>query len=263
MVKNENYDEFIEKFKPKKTTDDCYTPPKVYQTILDWCVEEYGIDRDKVVRPFYPGGDYKNFDYSNGAVVVDNPPFSIFKKIKDFYCERKIPFFLFGPGLTMISKNDSEDICYIFTGINITYENGAKVNTGFVTNLDPYRFRIAQDLREVIDRVQKNEKINKPKYQYPPNLLTGGLVSKYANAGVDFKVKSRECATVSKLDEQKLYKKDIFGSGVLLSEKKTQELLSLYDNAVQVKKSIKSNCTLSSNIWHLSDREKDIISKLD
>ncbi len=25
--KKQNYDEFIEKFKPKKTTDDCYTPP--------------------------------------------------------------------------------------------------------------------------------------------------------------------------------------------------------------------------------------------
>jgi hypothetical protein len=25
--KNQNYDEFIEKFKPRKTTDDCYTPP--------------------------------------------------------------------------------------------------------------------------------------------------------------------------------------------------------------------------------------------
>ncbi len=24
--KNQDYDEFIEKFKPKKTTDDCYTP---------------------------------------------------------------------------------------------------------------------------------------------------------------------------------------------------------------------------------------------
>lgn len=93
--------------------------------------------------------------------------------------------------------------------------------------------------------------------------MSGGLASKYANTGVDFKVKARECVTVSKLDEQKLCKKELFGGGVLLSEKKTQELLSLYDNAVQVKKSIKSNCTLSSNIWHLSDREKDIISKLD
>ena len=27
MSKKEDYNEFIEKFKPKKTTDDCYTPP--------------------------------------------------------------------------------------------------------------------------------------------------------------------------------------------------------------------------------------------
>ena len=25
--KKQDYDEFIEKFKPKKTPDDCYTPP--------------------------------------------------------------------------------------------------------------------------------------------------------------------------------------------------------------------------------------------
>lgn len=25
--KMKDYDEFVEKFKPKKTTDDCYTPP--------------------------------------------------------------------------------------------------------------------------------------------------------------------------------------------------------------------------------------------
>ncbi len=25
--KKQDYNEFIEKFKPKKTTDDCYTPP--------------------------------------------------------------------------------------------------------------------------------------------------------------------------------------------------------------------------------------------
>lgn len=26
MGKSKNYEEFVEKFKPKKTTDDCYTP---------------------------------------------------------------------------------------------------------------------------------------------------------------------------------------------------------------------------------------------
>lgn len=72
----DDYGAFVEKFKPKKTTDDCYTPPAVYETIKDWACREYDIDPSKVVRPFYPGGDYERFDYSGGAVVVDNPPFS-------------------------------------------------------------------------------------------------------------------------------------------------------------------------------------------
>ena len=74
---DDEYDEFVEKFKPKKTTDDCYTPPEVYEVIKDWACAEYGIDPSKVVRPFYLGGDYESFDYGGGKVVVDNPPFSI------------------------------------------------------------------------------------------------------------------------------------------------------------------------------------------
>lgn len=31
-----DYDGFVEKFKPNKTTDDCYTPPAVYDAILGW-----------------------------------------------------------------------------------------------------------------------------------------------------------------------------------------------------------------------------------
>lgn len=27
-MKSKSYEEFVEKFKPKKTTDDCYTPPE-------------------------------------------------------------------------------------------------------------------------------------------------------------------------------------------------------------------------------------------
>ena len=34
MSKKEDYNEFIEKFKPKKTTDDCYTPPHL-------CMKQY------------------------------------------------------------------------------------------------------------------------------------------------------------------------------------------------------------------------------
>ena len=43
MAKGENYEEFVEKFKPKKTTDDCYTPPLVYDAVAEWVAKEYGL----------------------------------------------------------------------------------------------------------------------------------------------------------------------------------------------------------------------------
>ena len=88
VEESEEYRQFVEKFKPKKTTDDCYTPPEIYQVVLDYVTERYGIDQNSVVRPFWPGGDYQAEEYPNGCCVVDNPPFSILSKIVDFYIER-------------------------------------------------------------------------------------------------------------------------------------------------------------------------------
>lgn len=104
MALGESYEEFVEKFKPKKTTDDCYTPPAIYEAVKDWAVKEYGIDPATIVRPFYPGGDYERFEYPEGCVVLDNPPFSILSKILRFYDERGIAYFLFAPTLTMFSS---------------------------------------------------------------------------------------------------------------------------------------------------------------
>ena len=61
------YKAFVEKFKPKKTTDDCYTPPNIYEAVLGWVVQEYGIDPENVVRPFWPGGTTKNMIIRTGA----------------------------------------------------------------------------------------------------------------------------------------------------------------------------------------------------
>ena len=36
-----DYEGFVEKFKPKKTTDDCYTPPHIYEAVLQWVREQY------------------------------------------------------------------------------------------------------------------------------------------------------------------------------------------------------------------------------
>lgn len=80
-----DHESFEEKFKPKKTTDDCYTPEDVYMAIRNWVGENItSLEGRRVVRPFYPGGDYRNFDYGGDCFVLDNPPFSILAKIRDF-----------------------------------------------------------------------------------------------------------------------------------------------------------------------------------
>lgn len=64
------------------TADDCYTPEPIYRCVLDWAVRRYHIGADtRIIRPFYPGGDYKREDYSGDCIVVDNPPFSILPSI--------------------------------------------------------------------------------------------------------------------------------------------------------------------------------------
>ena len=37
---SEDYKAFVEKFKPKKTTDDCYTPANIYEAVLEWAAAE-------------------------------------------------------------------------------------------------------------------------------------------------------------------------------------------------------------------------------
>lgn len=105
MAYNETYEEFVEKFKPKKTTDDCYTPDNIYEVIKEWVVNEYHLKGMNIVRPFYPGGDYQSYDYHINDVVIDNPPFSIQKQIIEFYLDKDIKFFLFCDGKTIYSKS--------------------------------------------------------------------------------------------------------------------------------------------------------------
>ena len=34
--KHNDYEGFVDKFKPRKTTDDCYTPPAIYDEVVRW-----------------------------------------------------------------------------------------------------------------------------------------------------------------------------------------------------------------------------------
>lgn len=173
---SEEYKAFEAKFKPKKTTDDCYTPELVYNAVRDYVCSRYSVDADTIVRPFYPGGDYERHDYPDGCVVLDNPPFSILSKIVQHYLIRGIRFWLFAPALTVFTGGvQATAVC---CGASITYENGAVVNTSFLTNLEDPEI-VAMSAPELHDLVEsasaeaRREQVRHvPKLAMPLELVT-------------------------------------------------------------------------------------------
>lgn len=195
MAKGETYDEFVDKFKPKKTTDDCMTPPEFYEVIKNWACKEYNIDQSKIVRPFWPGGDYQSENYPEGAVVLDNPPFSILVKIIDWYTERNINYFLFEPSLTAFNRR-RDGAHHVVVDAPIIYENGAKVQTCFVTNLEPTLARTAPELdreiKQVDEALRKEKKKHNPKYKYPENVVTSSMLKQLSKYGVDYRIDEKD-----------------------------------------------------------------------
>ena len=252
---NEEYLAFIEKFKPKKTTDDCYTPQNIYDAVVDWCISEYGIKRKDIVRPFYPGGDYKTFAYPKNCVVLDNPPFSILAEIMRFYKKNGVKFFLFAPTLTLFSS--SQDFTAISLGVTVTYENKANVNTSFVTNLNgSVRFRSVPKLYKVIkaenDKNLKEIKKQLPKYTYPNNVMTAAALAKLSRYGIEFEAEVSETHRVDGLESQKELGKSIFGSGYLMPDYKAEERAEAEEREGIV----------VTHEWELTEKEKAIIREL-
>ncbi len=271
----QDYQEFVDKFKPKKTTDDCYTPPIIYDTVLAWVEKEYGIDRAQVIRPFKPGGDYQSEDYT-GRVVVDNPPFSCLASIVDWYNERNIKYFLFAPSLTALTYSNRTGVCCVFMNARIVYENGAQVRTAFLTNMDDCVTRSACDLSRALDKANKqvekekaygitqNRKGTMTKYNYPDELVTSSRLASLAAKGGEFKIKRGHF--VRRLDAQKPIKKTIFGAGLLISTKDAQELKEQEKKANERKEQAlrAQGVHIQDGVIHLelSEREQEIINNL-
>ena len=264
MAVGDTYEEFVEKFKPKKTTDDCYTPQEVYDCVADWVAEKYGLDRSTFVRPFWPGGDYEMFDYPDGCVVVDNPPFSILSRIVAHYAWKKIKFFLFGPSLTLLaSKTAAKHACGIIADADITFENGAIVRCGFLTNLEPdYVLKVepelARRLKEVCTKLAKQGKREISKYEYPDYVQTAALASKYAKYGIDYAVRREDAIFISALDAQRAVGKSIFGSGLLLSERAAAERAAAERAAAERAAAERA----AVHVWELSEREQRLVEML-
>ena len=258
--REQDYGEFLKKFENKKTTDDCFTPPIVYDAVCGWVCERYGVSRSDFVRPFMPGGDFERFEYPEGCIVVDNPPFSILARIKEFYLERGIRFFLFCPSLTALSsRRIMKRLTHVICDARVTYENGAVVHTSFVTNMDEPGL-VAYSCPELSRRVNEADEMNQaasrleiPKYHYPDNVATAAMLRRYAKHGVEFRVYADECEPIGALDSQAAAGKGIYGGGLLLSERAADERAAAERAAAE---------RAAATRWPLSERERAIIAEL-
>ena len=260
---DEEYKQFLDKFKLKKTTDDCYTPDIVYNAVADWVAKEYGLDRKNFVRPFYPGGDYQKEKYPKGCVVVDNPPFSILAEILTYYKERGVKFFLFAPHLTLFSSSSSSSSALV-TGVGITYENGANVNTSFLTNLEPEEVRarscpsLYAAVKTANDANLAQTRKELPKFSYDHHVVTAPMLAPFSRLGIDFIMTKAETVAISQLDAQKESGKVIYGNGYLISER----LFAEREKAEREKAEREKAEREKAERWELSEREKAIIKKL-
>lgn len=222
--------------------------------------DRYGLNPVKFVRPFIPDGDYQSLDYAPDSVVVDNPPFSILSEILKFYAQRNIKFFLFAPALTIFNQHLADmGICAVCVGASITYDNGARVNTSFITNLEPDKHIAisAPGLYQAIKHADATQckKMEKqlPKYVYPNNVLTAHMVNYLSKYGIDYALCSSDAYFIRALDDQRKHKKSIFGSGFLLSERAASEKAAANKAAAEKDAALR---------WQLSDRELEIIHRL-
>ena len=116
---------------------------------------------------------------------------------------------------------------------------------------DPFLYR-------ELERINESKKKNLPKYQYPNEVITVSAMQWCVERGVSMQFKKGDLYHIRGLDSQKPYKKGIFGSGYLLSEKAAAEKAAAEKAAAEKAAKEKDNVI----IWELSERERNIIKSL-
>ena len=195
----------------------------MYNAVRDWTVQHYHLQGRPIVRPFYPGGDFEHYNYPPDCVVIDNPPFSIYAKIVRFYLEKSIDFLLFAPTLTLVVAG-VQHVCYLTTSTQVIYENGARVNTSFVTNLEKNKvIWTAPELARAVAESAKRYKAEQPKKKVrkialPDNVITPARLGVIAKRYIDFSVDANNAIQIRKIGNYQL-----FGCGFVLSPKAAAE----------------------------------------
>lgn len=245
------------------TGDECYTPPAVYDTVLEYAVERYHLQGKHIVRPFVPSGNYQQYVYDQNDVVIDNPPFSMTTKITKWYVNHNIPFFLFVNGLygVSLSRGLHGKATVIVTNANVSFYNEGnekRIKLGFVTNLEPKNIIIRGDAT-LTNRL--NGLITKKsfkRFRYPDNFLKNNDILAALQRNVELKLTTDNCRFEDNLDYHKaqMHAKqqrfETFGGGYLVNDK-------LYN---EFKESLKHDLPGTYRVT-LSTREQKLIEQLN
>ena len=137
---------------------------------------------------------------------------------------------------------------HIFCDADITYENGAIVRTAFVTSYGADTVaqtapKLGEAISAAMEKIKSERRGEKGKYSYPDHVLTAAMLQKYSKYGIKMKVYRGECEAISALDEQREKGKQIYGGGLLLSERAAAERAAAEE-------------------WGLSPREREIVAAL-
>lgn len=222
------------------------TPPAVYEVVKNFVINTYDVKGLEIIRPFWPDTDYKDFDYTD-KIVIDNPPFSIQAEIIEYYLDKNIKFFLFVDGKTPPLKH-LDYITLIIVNSPIIYENGANINTGFITNLDEYN---AIHISSNLDRELKalTPKKNRNKYNLPRGVVSPVRLKKYAKGGKELYFPKGEVKMSQNLDHLRKLKFKLYGVPLFLSDRLYDVLdAQLNEDAVDIE---------------LSEAERGIIERLN
>lgn len=143
-------------YQPKKF-DDCITPISVWDSIKEY------IPKDKEIWcPFYFNGthtlrdlgfdiihnDEDFFDNNRGDIIVDNPPFSIKRKILERLNQLEKPFILIMPVSTICYQyfKDFKDIQIIVPNKRINFAPDLKSSASFDCLFYCYKMNLPKDI---------------------------------------------------------------------------------------------------------------------
>jgi hypothetical protein len=163
------------------------------------------------------------------------------------------------------------DCTCIVCGVDLIYENGARVKTSFLSNLfGDIRVMGCPELYNELKEVKAHllKKADPLKLEYPAHVLTVSQVYKWVHSGIAIEFHKNELHHCDVLDSQKRYKTSIYGRGFLLSDKAAADKLAAdklaADKAIADKAAAdKAKADKEARIkLTLSDREMDIIKNL-